>query len=668
MAVYLTPGIYRHARQTERRDVQLVRTDVAGFAGFTERGPLVSEVSDPRRAVVRITSWKEFVATFGGFTRYGYLAYAVRAFFENGGTTCHVVRVAGISPALSMKERLGLPRRAKFAMPWREKTLPQNASIQLETETAEGASSLALADAQHVKPGDLLRITQVLQNPDPTIREIKADEFAMVVERDGNTVHLGTRLRFAYLKKPELRNAELRVFDPAFRVTATSAGNWGSRLSVTITPLENAQEFSLRVRVERPRGFRGEATEEEFFNHLSLDKGTSEEPNPYFAPLHINTVSNLLHIDVTQSLIGEVPSMLLEDTGSLVCGKFSLQGGQDGMARLEIRDVTGGTDDLRGIRLLEEIDEVAILCTPDAVLEPVEPSTQPPAPIIDPCNPGDGKPPGGSEVVDDATAEPPALQTAVIYRAMIDQCERRRDRVAILDTPARVSSAGDLKTWRELFFTRFAALYYPWLVVPDEAGMEGPTRRIPPSGHVAGIYARTDNSHGVHWPPANAPLDFVNDVAEEISDLEQQNLNPYGINAIRSFHGRGIRLWGARSLAGNSDADWRFIHVRRLMSMIEESVDKSTQWAVFEPNDEALRRTLVHSLSVFLEVIWRQGGLKGDRPAQGFYVKCDETNNPTAIVDAGQVVCEIGVAVAAPMEFLVFEIRQLPGAAELVER
>ena len=102
--------------------------------------------------------------------------------------------------------------------------------------------------------------------------------------------------------------------------------------------------------------------------------------------------------------------------------------------------------------------------------------------------------------------------------------------------------------------------------------------------------------------------------------------------------------------------------------MIEESVDKSMQWAVFEPNNEALRRTLVHSLSVFLEVIWRQGGLKGDRPDQGFYVKCDEANNPTAIVDAGQVVCEVGVAIAAPMEFLVFEIRQMPGAAELVER
>jgi hypothetical protein len=403
--------------------------------------------------------------------------------------------------------------------------------------------------------------------------------------------------------------------------------------------------------------------EEEFYNHLSLDKESR-----FYAPLHVNTVSNLIHVDVSQGLGGEAPTLLLDEGGSLACGNFSPQGGQDGLARVETPDWTGGTDDLRGLRVLEEIDEVAILCAPDAVFEAPLPSPPPETEVPDPCAPKEKDSVGSEVSVEDATAQPPAQNTVVIYRAMLDQCERRRDRVAILDVPANLRTAEKQKQWAYIFETRFGALYHPWLIVPDEAAIEGPTRRIPPSGHVAGIYARIDNSLGVHWPPANAPLDFVNDVAEEISDLEQQNLNPYGINAIRSFHGRGIRLWGARSLAGKADADWRFIHVRRLMSMIEESVDKSMQWAVFEPNNEALRRTLVHSLSVFLEVIWRQGGLKGDRPDQSFYVKCDETNNPTAIVDAGQVVCEVGVAIAAPMEFLVFEIRQMPGAAELVER
>jgi len=221
--------------------------------------------------------------------------------------------------------------------------------------------------------------------------------------------------------------------------------------------------------------------------------------------------------------------------------------------------------------------------------------------------------------------------------------------------------------WRYEFHTRFAALYYPWLKVPDPLDVDRLARAVPPSGHVAGVYAQIDSRFGVHRPPANVALEFITDVVDEVTGLQQEELNPHDVNAIRSFRGRGIRVWGARSLAASGDNDWRFIHTRRLMSMIEESVYKSMQWAVFESNDFSLRRTLVHSLSVFLEAIWRQGGLKGALPSQGFYVKCDETNNPPALVDAGQVVCEVGIAIAAPMEFIVFEIRQNPAGATIAE-
>jgi phage tail sheath protein FI len=203
--------------------------------------------------------------------------------------------------------------------------------------------------------------------------------------------------------------------------------------------------------------------------------------------------------------------------------------------------------------------------------------------------------------------------------------------------------------------------------VPDSLDAGQLTRPVPPCGHVAGVYAQIDNRFGVHRPPANVALEFVTDVVDEITALQQEELNPHDVNAIRPFRGRGIRVWGARALAARDDNDWRFIHARRLMSMIEESVYKSMQWTVFEPNDFSLRRTLVHSLSVFLEAIWREGGLKGALPREGFYVKCDETNNPQAVVDAGQIVCEVGIAVAAPMEFIVFEIQQDPGGAAIVE-
>jgi phage tail sheath protein FI len=250
---------------------------------------------------------------------------------------------------------------------------------------------------------------------------------------------------------------------------------------------------------------------------------------------------------------------------------------------------------------------------------------------------------------------------------MINQCEQLRDRVAILDYPQSYKSATDLQNWRNQFITRFGAIYYPWLEVPDDLELEGPSRLIPAAGHVAGLYASLDNQFGVARPPANAQLAFVNDVADDVTDLAQQNLNPYGINAIRSFQGRGIRVWGARSLAGANDDDWRFIHTRRLMSMIEKSVAVCTRWAVFEPNDFSLRSTLVHSLTVFLTAIWNTGGLQGAQPSDGFYVKCDETNNPPAVVDAGQLICEVGIAVAAPMEFIVFEIHQDPAGSSISE-
>jgi phage tail sheath protein FI len=159
----------------------------------------------------------------------------------------------------------------------------------------------------------------------------------------------------------------------------------------------------------------------------------------------------------------------------------------------------------------------------------------------------------------------------------------------------------------------------------------------------------------------------VTDVGEAISDAEQGALNDNSVNAIRAFPGRGIRVWGARSLASAQDSDWKFIHVRRLMSAIEETLQRYSRWVVFRNNDATLRLSLKHSLEVMLRGIWAKGGLKGGTPAQAFFVKCDDTNNPQAVIDQGQLICQVGVAVAAPMEFIVFEIRQEAAGGQVVE-
>ncbi len=660
MSAYLTPGIYLRPKPAERKDIRLVRTDVAGFVGFAERGPLpLANLSPPggkfkaEDLAIRLTSWKEFTAVFGRFIPYGSLAYAVRAFFENGGTTCYVVRIA----ATNHPDSLLRPRIASMVLP--DGSAPVLVA-QLASDLARGETDLLLDDASKLGEGNLVAVA-----------DKGVSEFGMVIAVHENKITLGHKT-WAALSA----GASVYRYEPALSVTATSAGNWGNRVRLDFTPLQDANivdEFSLRVTVEGATDS-SQPKEEEFYKRLSLtdtlqEKGRSK--NPLYAPDIINGQSQIIRVSTSNSRlpVGRGFSNKLA-AGPLGAGPVYLDGGRDGLAQVGLADFAGSADDFRGLRILEEIDDVAILCAPDAVFAPPLTKPKPPASKRNPCDPPP-KLPAPDSIAEDPTAIPPAFDDPAvlnIYQTMIDQCERLRDRVAILDSPQQKRKTSQLVDWRFLFQTRFAALYYPWLKVPDPLDPDGLTRAIPPSGHVAGAYARIDNQFGVHRPPANVALEFVTDVAEEVTALQQEELNPFDVNAIRPFNGRGIRIWGARSLAAKDDADWRFIHARRLMSMIEESVYKSMQWTVFESNDFALRRTLVHSLTVFLQAIWRQGGLKGALPAQGFYVKCDETNNPPSVIGTGQLVCEVGIAIAAPMEFIVFEIRQgRSGGAEIAE-
>jgi hypothetical protein len=187
---------------------------------------------------------------------------------------------------------------------------------------------------------------------------------------------------------------------------------------------------------------------------------------------------------------------------------------------------------------------------------------------------------------------------------------------------------------------------------------------VPRCGHVAGVWARTDNTRGVHKAPANEVVLGVTGLSFQITHDEQGGLNKEGINCIRAFSGRGIRVWGARTLS--SDPEWRYLSVRRLFNFIAESIMEGTQWAVFEPNDERLWSSLRISSSNFLTRVWRDGALFGSTPEQAFYVKCDGETNPPDVIEAGQVVVEIGIAPVKPAEFVVFRISQFTaGAAEV---
>jgi phage tail sheath protein FI len=296
-------------------------------------------------------------------------------------------------------------------------------------------------------------------------------------------------------------------------------------------------------------------------------------------------------------------------------------------ARLSSDDYIGDVDERSGVQGLEVIDEITMVCMPD---------------LLTAYQRG---------AVDLDTVQ--SVQTA-----MIAHCELMGDRIAILDPPPGLN-AQQIKEWRvdkAAYDSKFAALYWPWVTTGNGY--------LPPSGFVAGIWGRNDDTRGVHKAPANEIVRGAIRVETQITRKEHDLLNPVGINCIRSFPGRGIRVWGARTLS--SDPAWRYLNIRRLFNFLEESILTSTDWVVFEPNDHALWAKLRRTISAFLVMQWRSGALFGLTPDEAFYVKCDDETNPAEGIDAGQVVCEIGVAPVKPAEFVIFRLSQYSGGTSLV--
>lgn len=208
----------------------------------------------------------------------------------------------------------------------------------------------------------------------------------------------------------------------------------------------------------------------------------------------------------------------------------------------------------------------------------------------------------------------------------------------------------------------YGAAYFPHVVIRDP--FSGSSVATPPSGHIAGVWARTDLTRGVHKAPANEPLRGATDLTYSVTREEQSILNPAGINCVRFFPGEGILVWGARTLDAEA-SEWRYLPVRRLFNMLKESIGNGTRWIVFEPNDYMLWRSIRRDISAFLTRVWRDGALFGRTPEEAFFVKCDAETNPQEVRDAGQVVAIIGVAPVKPAEFVVFKLSQWSGGAEI---
>ena len=615
--------------------------------GYTERGPLPEDFPpgfDASLVARRLTSWAEYQTTYGSFLTDGYLPYSVQGFFANGGDTCYVVRVAATRPSIAIDRQAAA---ANFSLP---------------SGAAQPVGALA-------GPGGAFTVHITLTSPQTSAALVRA---RIAISHAGLTLGYtvlavmpdGSFVLSAALDPRFAAGDPVTKYPTAAVVTASSRGFWGNSIQLRFTALDaggpgDPGAFALTVTVDPGSG--GLPTQQEVYPRLVLDPTSSND-----AATTLAAQSNLIRL---ANVGGKISFNAEGPLASRVAAY--LEGGRDGVADVTLEDFSGGTSDRRGLSLLEEIDEVGLIAIPNSVLTITSPLKAPPPPASDPCAPAPASAP--PILAADPTGIPATLSDAdriTLQMLMIEQCERLNFRFALLDTPALLQLI-TMQTWPSQQglinqSSSFAALYYPWLMITDPLSPTGALRSLPPSGFVAGAYASTDRSVGVWKAPANVALrPTVVDVAQDMTDLQQGPLNDARVNAIRAFPGRGIRIWGARTLA--ADNSWEFVNIRRLISAIEETVLRSSRWAVFQVNNPALQKALTHSLTVLLQAIWKGGGLMGNMPDEAFYVKCDDTNNPQAVIDAGQVVCQVGVAAAAPMEFLVFQICQDAVGGAVVE-
>lgn len=660
MSVLRHPGVALERSDAARAPTVVLRTDVAGLVGLTERGPLDTPVP--------VESMRQFHAHFGGFIEGGYAAWAARGFFENGGRRLWVVRAAhrhfgGGAPAnaaraarATVQDIAGRPvlsLAASSAGGWGNKlVLTWSASATVVTSSASTADprSSVVASVAGFAAAELVRIEQG----------------STVLHRVIAAVDAGTRTLHWVHPDPALRRpseralAGIDVTQP-LRLVRIAYGLVVSERGEVV-----ASHADLHPSPRHPRWF-GEVLRAPMLP--SALPGQSDVPRP---PPPV----------VAHDLVDD-PALPVLPLDLAPGDALALGGGSDGLADLAAGEFIGeesapGDSDFvrtrktRGVRALMPIDEIALLALPDVLIRPAPlPERLPPAPpAIDPCRacpppapPRAPRQPGEPGEVPGPFADD---EVARVQAALVALCERAGDRFAVLGVPQRLAlperTRDDVIAWRARFDARCAALYAPWLRVADprEAGA---VRLVPGCGHVLGAIAATDLAEGVQRAPAVRRLSDVVGVSRAVDETTWALWNEANVNALRIEKSPGAAVCGARTLS--TDPAYRFINVVRLILTIRKACDTALGWTVFEPHDSALRAQVETTLRAILRLFHEQGAFAGDSEATSFYARCDETLNPQDGIDAGLLLAEVGIAPAAPAEFIVLRIGRQAGTPQV---
>lgn len=651
MLTYSTPGVYYERADASAPALGIVRMDIPGFVGIATRGPV--DVPVP------VESFRQFQAHFGDFTGSGFLAYAARGFFENGGRRCWVVRVASDDPSGGYSEArveyagaAGPLWRVAASSPgvWGNGlTVEWKVTHNAQTSADPGQSTADYSAVDNVsgfERGTLARLRQA----------------GIEILRVVNSVDVPKR-RLIW-RNPDL--SKRMVYDEAL-----------IGLDPTLPLSIESIEYTLvvRDRASLAAVYSGLTLIPEHSTYGPAQLAPIRIPGELTGQLQLPPPPEPITIEELRPEYRELSLWRPLDQLTVPPAPLKLSGGRDGLAPLTTYDFIGEPSDpldsdmlralrMRGFRRFDLIDEITTIAIPDLHVQPFAVAPLDPLPpcVPDPCLPIDYTMPAAA-LPPEMGDLPPVFTDAQIFEgqaALVDYCETRGDRIALLSPPISCSrndglGIGATTAWRNRFDSKYAALYYPWLRVVDPLRRPASlTRDLPPCGFVAGQFARTDFETGVHRAPANEPLNWVQDVTVPVDEERHGILNSLGINLIRGFSSRGIRIFGARTLS--SDPDWVFLNVRRLLIMIRKALNLGLQWAVFEPNNELTRAKARLAIQSFLVAIYQRGALMGANINQAFFVKCDETNNPPDERGNGRLLAEVGVAPSKPFEFVVLRV------------
>jgi hypothetical protein len=649
MPEYLAPGVYVEEVSFRAKSIEGVSTSVAGFIGPTRYGPVGGTPE-------LLTSFADFERIYGGLEplqfdgqsepQENYMAHAVRAFFDNGGTKLYITRVYLATDADSDSPNPATGK-ASFTMPGSPPEITLRARFPGHAGEMRIVFSARLTANLLVSSVDGFRVNGVREHDVVYLKVIPQGVTSPdLSHREGlyDVVRQGEQLVYVNPDGTMLSNADL---DPT---------------------LYRVARLLLTVRVRRPGRFEDEQVWPDLAPHPShpdaLSKLFTAAPPSRLQyltiPFALEAASGVaLAIDsgarlaglllgsevvrnISRSLMtaqelrqevrtspptgsGRRPTLAELEKVYVLNASNSGTDGDDGL--LPNPEAYNGEEDgleKTGLKAFEDVDEISIVAAPGFSVDYEDDNQQ---------------------------------RVDQIAQYLLTHCQvRMRYRVAVLDSPNN-QIVSEIQDFRGKFDSTHAALYYPWVTIIDPLDPHGRREiNVPPSGFVAGIYARTDVLHGVFKAPANEVALGAIGLEFLLNKAQQDVLNPVGINCFRFFEGRGFRLWGARTIS--SDPEWKYISVRRYFAYLEHSIDKGTQWAVFENNNEPLWTNIRQTISDFLFNEWRNGALMGTRPEEAFFVRCDRSTMTQNDLDNGRLVCLIGVAVVKPAEFVIFRIGQ----------